>query len=302
MSVASKPSSGYQLQQRDDYWAIAFSAMASPCEILVRCAARSEAEQLASLAHSEALRIERKFSRYRNDNVVHAINNSHGRAVEIDGETLTLLKYAANCYELSDGLFDITSGVLRRAWKFDGQEIRPDGSLIAAIMLLVGWDKVRLTDHDIRMRPEMEIDLGGLGKEYAVDRVCQMLFAASGASVMVNFGGDIRAATATDDRQTWRIGIEDTDNGGLSIGRIELKNGAVTTSGCAYRYCVVDGKRLSHILNPKTGWPIDNAPLSVTVVAELCTEAGFLSTLAMLHGSEAEDFLRAQDARFHCVR
>jgi thiamine biosynthesis lipoprotein len=119
---------------------------------------------------------------------------------------------------------------------------------------------------------------------------------------MVNFGGDIRAFTTEDDPDPWLVGIEDAQGEGVSIGMIEMRMGAVTTSGCSYRYCFVNGKRLSHILNPLTGWPVESSPRSVTVIADLCTEAGLLSTLAMLHGSEAEEFLRRQDARFHCVR
>jgi thiamine biosynthesis lipoprotein len=292
----------YTLKESDTYWTAAFSAMASPCEILMDCETASEAHRLASLAVSETARIERKYSRYRSDSVVSQINTSDGVPVVIDDETAQLLRYAAECYKLSDGAFDITSGVLRRAWQFNGQEAEPDTDLIKSLLSQVGWDKVTLTDSTVLLHPDMEIDLGGIGKEYAVDRVAQMLFEALPVSLMVNFGGDIRAIANKSRPQSWVVGIEDPSKQNEAVGTLSLEHGAVATSGDAARFCMVNGKRLGHILDPRTGWPVEDAPRSVTVVADLCTEAGLLATLSMLQGSEAEEFLAAQSVTYHCIR
>lgn len=131
----------YIISRKDEYWTIAFSAMASPCEILVKCEHESEAGQLASLAFYKTKHIEIKYSRYRDDNIIYDINNSKGKAVEIDEETANLLKFADQCFDLSDGLFDITSGILRRAWKFKGQAINPDKKLIKELLESVGGIK-----------------------------------------------------------------------------------------------------------------------------------------------------------------
>jgi thiamine biosynthesis lipoprotein len=288
--------------RNDSHWVIKFPAMASPCEILVRCRDRSEAEHLASLSFSETHRIERKLSRYRRDNTVHDINCSNGMAIEVDEELHRLLDYADQCYHLSSGLFDITSGVLRKAWKFDGTAYTPNTQLIESLRGQIGWNKVQWDGKKIKLEPGMEIDFGGIGKEYAVDRVAEMLHKVSGATILVNFGGDIRAITSDDNSIPWIIGIEDTKIEDGAIGQIGVTSGAVATSGDVRRYCLVNGKRLGHILNPQSGWPQSHAPKSVTVLGDYCVEAGFLATLAMLHGADAEQFLKEQEVVSHCIR
>lgn len=300
--MVSSSAAEYAVHDAGTHWAITFTAMAGPCEVLVRCDTASEAGELASLAHAEALRVERKFSRYRNDSVVSTINHSDGERVAVDEETLRLLRYAGQCYELSEGHFDITSGVLRQAWTFDGRTVIPDEKKIASLRSCVGWSRVQLDDATVRLMPGMEIDLGGIGKEYAVDRVADLVTSAADAAVLVNFGGDIRAVAGVQDPPRWTIGIETPGMVGSAVGQIEIGEGGVATSGDTRRFCIVDGKRLGHILNPRTGWPVGDAPRSVTVIADTCTAAGFLATMAMLQGPDAEAFLAAQDVTYHCIR
>ncbi len=300
--MSSKSEYAYRLQKDSSHWVIAFEAMASPCEILVRCENMSEAEQLASLALSETRRIERTYSRYRDDNIVYSLNNSNGSPIAVDDELARLLDYANECYQLSDGLFDITSGVLRRAWRFDGSEFIPDKQLIRSLLEIVGWDKVERESGTVRLRPGMELDLGGIGKEYAVDMVAELLSRTSDSPLMVNFGGDIRAISSDADSTPWIVGIEDPHKTNSAIGEIKLTNGAVATSGDLHRFCIVDGVRMGHILNPLTGWPVAEAPRNVTVLGNFCVEAGLLATLAILQGPKAEVFLKSQDAQGHCIR
>ncbi len=300
--MVSRTVESYGVTAMDGYRQVSFTAMASPCEILIRDVSESEAEQLASLAFSETMRIEKKFSRYRDDNIIYEINNSDGRRVEVDEETAQLLHYAGQCFELSDGMFDITSGILRRAWTFKGGEAAPDQTLIDSLRRKVGWKKVEFDLIGITLAPGMEIDLGGIGKEYAVDRVADMLLSELPRPIMVNFGGDIRSVAPEGDAQPWLVGIEDPSEEHRALGEIELSNGAIATSGDARRFCTYNGKRLGHILDPTTGWPVEGAPRSVTVIADFCIEAGFLSTMAMLHGPDAETFLNAQEVKYHIDR
>lgn len=302
MRTASDHIPPFALTELGPIWVIRYKAMAGNCEVHVECDTASEAGRLASLAFAETSRIESKFSRYREDSVVQAINRSYGRPVIVDSETAQLLDFAANAYHLSEARFDITSGVLRRAWKLDGSAYEPDLLLIESLRSLVGWDKVAFDGHAITLRPGMQIDLGGIGKEYAADRVAQLLFEKSGRRIMVNFGGDIRAIGSKPGDEPWHIGIESPESAARPIGEIALRDGGVATSGDARRYCIVNGAHLGHILDPRTGWPVKNAPHSVTVLAGFCLEAGLLSTLAMLHGSDAETFLSAQGVIHHCVR
>lgn len=290
------------MRKEQTHWILTYEAMASPCEILIRETSMSEAEELASLALTETHRLEHTYSRYRNDNIVHEINTSDGQPVEVDAEMARVLDYADHCYRLSDGLFDITSGVLRQAWRFDGSEFTPDLALVESLRDIVGWDKVVWDGQRLRLQPEMEVDFGGIIKEYAVDRVAELLWAEARRSVMVNFGGDIRSILDEADTQPWIVGIENPGESRSAIGKIDLTNGGVATSGDLNRFCIVDGVRLGHILNPRTGWPVADAPRNVTVLADYCVEAGLLSTLAILQGPEAEVFLEAQNAQGHCIR
>jgi thiamine biosynthesis lipoprotein len=148
--------------------------MATPCEVRIETDNMEAARRVGLKVESEALRIEKRFSRYLADSEVGKINHSGGREVIVDSETAFLLQYAAECFELSDGLFDITSGVLRRAWKFDGSNNLPDPSAIAAIRPLVGWHKVLWWPPRLTLPLGMEIDLGGIAKEFAVDNVARL--------------------------------------------------------------------------------------------------------------------------------
>lgn len=291
-----------QLNRAADYFVGSFTAMASPCMVLVDSDDVAEAERILRIAQQEADRIESKFSRYRSGNVVHQINHSNGKPVKVDRETALLMDYAATCYEMSDGMFDITSGVLRRAWKFDGSKRIPAQKDIDALLNHIGWWRITWENETITIPDGMEIDLGGIGKEYAVDRVAALIASQTHTSFVVNFGGDLYASGLRRENRTWAVGIDDPERTGeAALYRLDVSRAALATSGDARRYLIHEGKRLSHILNPKTGWPIADAPRSVTVMAKTCMEAGALATLACLQASRAREFLEQQDVHFWIV-
>jgi FAD:protein FMN transferase len=292
------PAMATTLIRQADHWLGQFSAMGGPCEILVDRASHQEAAVLLDIAAGEAKRIEVKFSRYRDDSVVARINASRGQPVEVDEETAKLMDYAAECWSISDGLFDITSGVLRKAWKFDGSDRLPPPELIARLLPDIGWDKVTWQKPYMILPPGMEIDLGGIGKEYAVDTTAVLLHEQTRSSFVVNYGGDLYISSPRADGRYWVIGVDDPRHTGeRSVGAISVARGGVATSGDARRFLLKDGIRYGHILNPRTGWPIADAPHSITVAAETCVEAGIFSTIAMLQGASAEEFLSGQDVR-----
>ena len=291
-----------RMQPRGNQWQATFQAMASPCEVLLDETDAVQTAWLGGLAADETLRIQAKFSRYRDDNIIHAINTSAGRPVTVDEETAGLLNFAARCHELSNGRFDITSGVLRRLWTFDGSDRLPSRGQVKQLLPMIGWQKVGWSDPVITLPAGMEIDLGGLGKEYAVDRVTSLLAEKTAAAFLVNFGGDLRAHGRLRDGQPWRVGVERPGFEKLAALNLQLKQGALATSGDANRYLLKDGERYSHILNPRTGWPVRQAPRSVTVLAETCTQAGLLATLAMLQGQKAETFLAEQGGQHWIIR
>lgn len=290
-----------EISQRAGYACGSFMAMGSPCELLIDSSDPSVVESLLDVVATEAWRIENRFSRYLRGNIIDKINGSMGRPVEIDDETASLLDFADMLTELSDGAFDITSGALREVWKFDGSGNVPDEHAVESVLKRVGWDKVRWQTPFLTMQDGMQIDLGGIGKEYAVDRAASKIAVHSDTACLVNFGGDIFATGAPSKSDGWQVGIESLNTAARAKTKsIRLKNGALATSGDARRFLLKDGIRYSHILNPVTGWPIKDAPRSITVAADTCTQAGMLATLAMLKGKKAASFLEQQAVQYWC--
>ena len=253
---------------------VRFNAMGCPCEILLDTADADVGRAQSTAAQEEAQRIEAKYSRYRQDSLIHRVNTSGGKKIEVDAETAAILDFADSCYELSEGLFDITTGVLNKS---------PNAST-------VGWENVTWTKPFLTLPVGFEIDFGGICKEYAADRILSLLTERHAISTLVNLGGDIAAAG----RKLWAIGIEDVRQPGAIVRTIHVREGGVATSGTA--------RRGGHILHPKTRRAVEQAPESVTVATKTCTEAGFWSTLAMLQGAQAETFLNEQKLEFWCYR
>jgi thiamine biosynthesis lipoprotein len=296
------PSKKFSLSVKGDVSKITFNAMASPCEILIYTKDRYLPEQIAHISTSEIYRIETKYSRYQSHNLCSKMNQSHGKKVSIDHETFLLLEYAKQLYQLSHGLFDITSGSLRRLWHFIEGSTPPSKKAIKKILPLIGFNKIHYSTKSFLMPALMEIDLGGIGKEYAVDKVSQLISLRckqTKSSFLINLGGDLSAASFNSDHPSWRVGLESLNDKNNKI-MVELKQGAIATSGNTQRFFYYQGKKYSHILNPKTGKPIDGAPQLISVFAKTCTLAGGMSTIAQLQGKEAENFLIDNSIRYIC--
>ena len=254
-----------------------------------------QAEAFGIFAKEEVKRIETKFSRYLPESIISRINAAAGKGrIAVDEETAALIDYAAVCFNQSKGLFDITSGIYRKVWDFtEGNKSLPTTAQIASVCSLVGWDKVRWNKPNIElMKAGMQLDFGGIGKEYAVDRVAGILEERGVKSALINFAGDIRVVGTRSDNRPWVVGITHPRKKGEAATVIELKSGALATSGDYERYIEVNGIRYCHILNPKTGFPtLANA--SVTVLAPSCLIAGSASTIGMLMSEkESAKFLK----------
>jgi FAD:protein FMN transferase len=291
-----------QLHRDRNFFRGTFVAMANPCEILCETQDEKLARTLTEIAVREAIRVEQKFSRYRDDSVVHAINTSRGAAIALDEETAQLIDYATTLWQLTEGAFDITSGVLRHAWKFSEPQNKPTTEQIEALMQRVGWQRVQWRRPTLTMPESMELDFGGIGKEYAVDRAVALIEQTAKIPVLVNFGGDLRTAGAVPSAGAWQVGIESVATIGKAGNLIQLTTGALATSGDTRRCIEIDGHRYGHIIDARTGWPSPNSPRSITVAADTCSQAGTFTTLAMLQGANAEEFLQGEGVRFWCLR
>ncbi len=277
-----------------NYYRFAFKAMGTPCEIQLFAETRTQAKQASDIVTNDVKRLELRYSRYRNDSFLAEINRTAavGGSITVDEETAGLLNYAETCYEQSGGLFDITSGILRRAWRFDSG-VLPDDAQISHLLEKIGWDRLCWTPPLLAFPvPGMEIDFGGVVKEYAVDRAATLCRQAGIAYGVVNLGGDIRIIGPRADGSPWRIGIRHPRQRQGVLQTLPLHGGALASSGDYERCIVLDHIRYGHVLNPKTGWPVRHMA-SVTVVGELCVVAGSASTIAMLKEEDGPAWLES---------
>jgi thiamine biosynthesis lipoprotein len=259
----------------------AFRAMGAPCQIALHGSAH--ADRIARAAIDETLRLEARYSRYRDDSVAAAINRSAGdpEGVVVDDETASLLDYADTAYRESGGLFDVTSGVLRRAWDFRTGRL-PTEATIEPLLERVGWHRVDWDGRRLVLPlAGMEIDFGGYVKEYAADRVAALCRELGARHGLVDLGGDIALIGPQADGSPWRVGIRHPRLPGVALAWIPLREGAIATSGDYERFMVVDGRRYAHILDPRTGWPVEGL-VTASVVAPHCIVAGTSTTIAML--------------------
>jgi thiamine biosynthesis lipoprotein len=310
--------------------------MACDCEVRLDLPGANPARlaALAQIAIDEVLRIERKYSRYTDDSVIARINRAAGmEPVAIDGETCALFDYADTLFAASDGLFDITSGVLRRAWDFRTPRL-PTHEELVPLLALIGWQRVERTSADapataapiatgatappgtaapagaytstppaawLRLPQKgMQLDLGGFGKEYAADRAATLLLEQGINSGYVNLGGDLRIFGPQADGQPWTIGIQHPRQADAIIASLPVGSGALATSGDYERFFELDGKRYCHILNPGTGYPV-TCLQSVSVLAPVAIAAGSYATLALLKQEQGLAFLRESGLAFLAV-
>ncbi len=275
--------------------------MASPCEVVIVADDEAAANALAASAINEVARIERKYSRYRADSIVSRINAAAGaRPVACDDETCALLDYADSLYRASDGLFDITSGVLRRAWNFSTSQV-PSPAELAPLLTLVGWSAVERDAAGVRLpQAGMELDFGGFGKEYAADRAAAALIAQGAQHGYVNLSGDMRFIGPRPDGSPWMIGIQHPREANRMVATIPVERGGLATSGDYERYFVRDGRRYCHILEPRSGMPVTHWQ-TVSVLAPMAVIAGNCSTIAMLKQADGLAFLEQTGMNFLAV-
>jgi thiamine biosynthesis lipoprotein len=278
--------------KRLSFFHTSFQAMGSPCDIQLFARTSAEAKRVADVVIADVHRLEALYSRYRDDSFLSKINRiaAVGGAITVDSETAGLLNYASICYEQSDGLFDITSGILRQAWRFDLGRL-PDPVQIQSLLDRVGWHKLRWNNPVLEFTiPGMEIDFGGVVKEYAVDRVATLCWEAGIRQGVVNLGGDIKVIGPRADGSPWRIGIRHPRQKDNVMQTILLREGALASSGDYERCVEVDGVKYGHVLNPKTGWPVRYLA-AVSVVGDFCVVAGSASTIAMLKEEQGPGWL-----------
>jgi len=235
----------------------------------------------------EALKkVDALMSTYKEDSEI-SILNREGKA-QVSEETLEVIEDAIKFSNLTDGAFDITCRPLINLWKKAKKEEKvPTEEEIEEAISLVGYQRIILEGNQIRLEKKgMQIDLGGIAKGYAVDKAIEALKKNSIKRALVNAGGDLYALGTDRQGEKWQIGVQDPREEDKIIDIIKVKDRAVATSGDYRRYFTLEGKRFSHIVNPKTGLTVQDVPMSVTIVGPGATTTDALSTGVFVLGPE----------------
>ena len=266
---------------------LTFIAMSTHCQ--VKC--HSLDAKLVRAYQDEVLDwvawFEARYSRFIGDSLIGRINAAAGEHwVEIDPETEALFQLCQDMIFFTRGVFDPTALPLMKLWNWKAQPpVVPTEEAIRAARGLVGWNKIQRRPGGIFLpRAGMLLDLGGIGKEYAVDRALTLGLERGLANVLVDFGQDVRVHGRPDKGDKWIIGLEDPHQPGKCWTAVAVNNEAVATSGDYVRHFTYAGKRFGHIIDPRIGYPVDNGVLSVSIVAPHCTFAGILATAAFILG------------------
>lgn len=266
--------------------------MGSPCSLQLYASSSKMGKYAAKIVMDDIYRLEARYSRYREDSFLSEINHiaARGGHITVDDETAGLLDYAATCYQQSDGLFDITSGILRRVWNFKSGLI-PTPEAIQSVLEKIGWHHLRWQRPILTFTlPDMEIDFGGVVKEYAVDRAASLCWNTGIRHGIINLGGDIKIIGPHNDGSPWRIAIRHPRQPGGILTTLLLYSGALASSGDYERCIMLNGVRYGHVLNPKTGWPVSYMA-AVSVIGEFCVVAGSASTIGMLKEEQGSNWL-----------
>ena len=240
-------------------------------------------------ALAECGRYEQLLSRTVEGSDVWRINHAGGQPVEVSNETLEILDVARQVSERSGGMFDVTIAPVSTMWDFtSGAAVVPDADAIAEAATLVNYTKVK-TDNGLVTLPEgMMIDLGGIAKGYIADAVKGYLAERGVESAVLSFGGNIVAIGLKPDGSPWKVGIQDIDKPTGEYMLVSLNYGGSTvTSGIYERGFESGGVYYHHILDPNTGWPVQNELASVTIFSDSSMWGDALATAAFSLGTEA---------------
>lgn len=265
---------------------LVFRALGTNCEVRYVAPDLGAAVQFEHDLRAWVERFEARYSRFRPTSLISRINAAAGSWVTIDGEMDEMLDICASLHAISGGILDATAGPLLQLWDYRKPPPQlPTPACVAAVRELVGWPRVERSPGRVRLRPGMSLDLGGWGKEWAVDAVAQLARRAGVRDALIDFGHDIRTLGTPPGRPAWHIGLENPAVPGQHNGSIAVSSGkGVASSGDYLRQFTFAGRRFGHIVDPRDGYPVAHGLQQVTVIAENCFLAGVLSTTAFVLG------------------
>lgn len=246
-----------------------------------------------------AKEIDRLFSNYRDDSVLAEVNRNAGVGpVFVPGEFLRLVRTSIRYSELTEGAFDITVGSLFELWRAETRAGRlPARSRIRDALGCTGFRKIKIDEVKSRVFLDgdcVRLDFGAIGKGYAVDEMVRIAKKSGITRGLVNFGGNIYGMGSPADKKFWDVGVRKPGSGSEIISKLDLVNRGVATSGDYERYFEHEGKRYSHIIDPRTGWPAEDVA-SVVAVSKTATEADVFSTAVSVLGPHGAEMFARKD-------
>jgi FAD:protein FMN transferase len=269
-------------------------AMGSLFEVILRGEDRTQLEAAACEALDEVERLERQLSHYLPaSDLCDLHRRAAHEAVRVEPDLFRLLQRAAALSQATDGAFDITAGPLVRCWGFLAKQGRvPAPEEIETALNRVGMRHVDLDEEaqTVRFRqPGIELHLGAIGKGYAVERAARLLRDREVRGALVHGGNSSIAAVGMGPgEQPWHVGLRHPEIADERLAAIALEDCALSTSGSTGDYFEAGGRRYSHLIDPRTGWPAEGL-LSVSVVAPSATDSDALSTAFFIMGAQAAE-------------
>ena len=264
-----------------------FRSMSTRCHVECHGVSVEQARAFHCEVVNWTAEFEARYSRFVPNSLIGRINAAAGSHwVEIDAVTDRLFNLCQELFFFTRGSFDPTALPLIRLWNWKQHpQTIPEDKAIAAARELVGWNKIMRRPGGIFLpREGMALDLGGIGKEYAVDQVINLAIQHGIANVLVDFGQDVRVRGHAPGKKFWWIGLDDANSPGKCWAGVAVTDHGVATSGDYLRHFTFNGQRYGHILDPRSGYPALNDCRAVSIIAPSCTIAGLLATSICILG------------------
>jgi len=221
---------------------------------------------------------------------IYQINHAGGKPVTVSDDTIQVIKDAIRYSEVSDGLFDVTMGKLTALWDFPGAaHVVPPADVIAADLKTVGYKYIKIEGNTVTLlKPGAQLDLGAIGKGFIADRLADYLKAQKVQGAIVNLGGNVITVGEKPKIKTWIVGIQQPfADRNETVAAVTVGEKSVVTSGIYERsFTAEDGKFYHHILDPRTGYPVENSLSAVSIISDLSVDGDGLSTTCFLLGIE----------------
>lgn len=264
------------------------------------------AEKQIDEAIAEVSRIEKLLTTFSNDSQTHQINENAGlKPVKVDKEVFNIIQRSLRISALTDGAFDISYGSIdKRFWNFDKEMTSlPDAKAAKESVKLINYKNIVLDTENLTVflkEKGMRIGFGGIGKGYAAEQAKQLLIKKGVKSGIVNAAGDLTTWGNQPNGEPWTIGIADPNAQNKAFSYINISDVAVATSGNYEKYVIIDGKKYSHTIDPKTGFPVSGIK-SVTIICPNAELADAMATPITVLGVDAGLGLINQMKQIACI-